>query len=847
MELDLELFRQKLRIHRPPDINLSVIDIAPENPQRTMVFLHGFGGNATQWKYQLAKFSQANRVIAPDLSGHGQSDKPRGPYRMTDILVDLDKALDVLGVHEPIVLCAHSFGGAVASEFAAEYPQRVARLVLIAVAGEFRLNPIYRLLLRLPFSIMQALAPVTRQWLGAPPGILKAWYEENLRDWNGWSLFRSLTIPTLVVRGHLDIVFERPLYEEVVRAIPNAEEVDVGASGHMVMLERREAVNRAIERFLEARPRSWRDSDIGSQDKQPARFTAERPWVAHYEESVPFTIAIPRIPLQGLLESAAHRYPSRAALNFEGSRITYRRLSQEVNRFAHALLGLGLKPGERVILILPNCPQIVISFYGTLAAGGVVVFTLPTSDPVELIRQIRDSGASFLVTLTEYDDLIQQIRGELEPSGTSTLRHILFTQIGDYLPLPKRLRILTSQEQRKRHLLDIPLDASMHIFNQVLYNLPKESPEVEVSAQDLAVIQYTGGTTAEPKGVMLSHRNLLANALQTRYWMPEAIEGRERFLCALPIAHSYGLTAALNVPIALGAELILKPDFVVEDVLKTIRNRHPTIFPGVPQMYVAIEDYPKVRRFRVQSIKACISGSAPLPVEVQEAFEKLTRGRLVEGYGLTEASPATHANPLNGLRKVGSIGVPLPSTEARVVDLRSGRQSVPVGHIGELAVRGPQVMLGYWQKRKETKQVLAADGWLLTGDVAQMDADGYFRIIARKADMWYPTRPGKPAFPRDVEEVLFEIPQIKEAVVIAIAGQPIAFVIPKKEPPSAEALILYCKRRLPPELVPRLAIFVDDFPRTFIGKVLRRELARRYELSRTEPVSPARAEDWEQG
>jgi long-chain acyl-CoA synthetase len=194
---------------------------------------------------------------------------------------------------------------------------------------------------------------------------------------------------------------------------------------------------------------------------------------------------------------------------------------------------------------------------------------------------------------------------------------------------------------------------------------------------------------------------------------------------------------------------------------------------------------------------------------------------------------------LNGLRKVGSIGIPLPSTEARVVDLRRGRQSVPVGHIGELAVRGPQVMMGYWQKPGETSQVLVADGWLLTGDVAQMDVDGYFRIIARKADMWYPTRPGKPAFPRDVEEVLFEIPQIKEAVVIAIAGQPIAFVIPKKERPTVEAVLSYCKRRLAPELVPRLVIFVDDFPRTFIGKVLRRELARRYESSRSQAVNPS--------
>jgi long-chain acyl-CoA synthetase len=244
---------------------------------------------------------------------------------------------------------------------------------------------------------------------------------------------------------------------------------------------------------------------------------------------------------------------------------------------------------------------------------------------------------------------------------------------------------------------------------------------------------------------------------------------------------------------------------------------------------VDINDFPNVRKYGIESIKACISGSAPLPVEVQEAFEKLTRGRLVEGYGLTEASPVTHANPMEGTRKVGSIGIPFPSTDARVVDLKRGRREVPVGHIGELAVRGPQVMMGYWQNPKETAHVLTQDGWLLTGDVAQMDSDGYFRIIARKADLWYPTRQEEPAFPRDVEEVLYEIPQVKEAAVVAIAGQPVAFVIAKKERPTAESIIAYCKRRLPPELVPRLVIFLEEFPRTFIGKVLRRELARRVE------------------
>lgn len=302
-------------------------------------------------------------------------------------------------------------------------------------------------------------------------------------------------------------------------------------------------------------------------------------------------------------------------------------------------------------------------------------------------------------------------------------------------------------------------------------------------------------------------------------------------MCVLPLSHSYGMTTALTVPIALGATLILKARYEVTDILETIKRLRPTIFPGVPQMYVAIKEFPGVRKYGVNSIKACISGSAPLPVEVQEAFEKLTRGRLVEGYGLTEASPVTHGNPLNGLRKIGTIGIPFPSTEARIVDLLNPKKEVATGQIGELAVRGPQVMLGYWKNAEETQRVLSKNGWLLTGDVAQKDDDGYYRIIARKADMWYPAKPGEPAFPRDVEEVLFEVPQVKEAAVVAIAGQPVAFVIARKERPTSEALIAYCTRRLPPVLVPRLVIFVDEFPRTFIGKVLRRELARHFEQS----------------
>lgn len=837
MQIDLELYRRTVRVKVQPPLRLSVIDVAPDQPQRTLVFIHGFGGRATQWQYQIRQFSDYNRTIAFDLRGHGRSDKPRDGYDMEHMLADLSAGLDRLGVIAPIVLIGHSFGGAIVAEYARQNPKRVSHVVLIASAAEYRLNALYRTLLQLPSQTLQFLAPFTRKWLGAPPQILKAFYEQNLCCWQGWEAFRSLSMPTLVIRGHLDRVFATPAFEEVARTIPTAEEVDVGASGHMVMLERREAVNRAIQRFLEAGKSSFSKADIDNPEGQRARLVEERPWLPYYDAGAPYTIAVPAVPLQSLLESAHRRFPHQTALIFEGSRLTYQQVNLAANRFANLLHSLGVRPGERVMLILPNLPQLVISFYGALKAGAVAVFTLPNTEPAELIRQIRDSGAVVLVTLTQFDELIYRIKNELQPAGDSPLRHVIFAHIADYLPLSKRLALRLNPEQYRRHRLDVPMNAGMHRFKDSLEQQSVELAEIESTANesedgdipaDLAVIQYTGGTTASPKGVMLSHHNLLANAIQTRHWIPKAREGQERFLCVAPLSHSYGLTAALNTPVALGAALILKAHFEVKDTLKTIRSERPTIFPGVPQMFVAIIDFPGVRKYGVASIRWCISGSAPLPIEVQEAFEKLTRGRLVEGYGLTEASPVTHANPLEGLRKVGSIGIPLPSTQARVMDLHKGHSEVPPGQIGELAVRGPQVMLGYWKNPAATRRILSADGWLLTGDVAQMDADGYFRIIARKADMWYPARPGEPAFPRDVEEVLFEVPQVKEAAVVAIAGQPIAFVIPRSREtrPTAESLIAYCKRRLPPELAPRVVIFVEDFPRTFLGKVLRRELAK---------------------
>jgi len=811
MNIDLDLYRHEVRVSINPLVRLSAIDISPDRPQRTIIFIHGFGGYAGQWIYQLQKFSLANRVIALDLRGHGLSDKPYSGYDMTSMQADLEKAFEILKVNTPFVLVGHSFGGALATEFALNHPEQIESLILMATAGEFKLNPLFRFGLSLPIPLLRLIGPFTRTWLAAPPRALKPFYHENLAKWVGWDKFANLQVPTLVVRGHRDLVFERPLFEKVTKSIPGAEEANIRTSGHLVMLERREAVDRALERFLEGESqRSWRDDKPVSVKSSREVLEQERPWLAHYEKGVPYTIGIPNIPVHHLLRSAVRRFPRNTAVIFEGGRLSYRKLNHEANRFANALISLGLGKGARVVLLMPNIPQMVIGFFGTLKAGMTAVFIPPLTEPDELINVIKEVDASALVTLKPGAGLARQIQENIN------LPHVILTDPGEYLPLPKKL----IARWRNRGLTA----PGAIRFHRWLAGQSRRSPTLEITPEDMAVIQFTGGTTAASKGVMLSHRNLVANALQTRHWMPDAKEGKERFLSALPFSHSYGLTTALTVPVTLGATMILKAQFQIKGVLESIKKYRPTIFPGVPNMYVAINNFRGVRRYGIRSINACISGSAPLPVEVQEAFEKLTKGRLVEGYGLTEASPVTHANPLYGERKVGSIGIPLPSTDAKVVDLMHGRKEVEPGQIGELAVRGPQVMLGYWKDEKGTSKVITKDGWLLTGDVAQMDSDGYFRIIARKADMWYPSKPSEPAFPRDVEEVIYEIPQVKEAAVVAVASHPFAFVIAGKERPTPEAVIAYCKRRLPPHLVPRFVIFMDDFPRTFIGKIVRYQL-----------------------
>ncbi|MGQ0602383.1 MAG: alpha/beta fold hydrolase, partial [Anaerolineales bacterium] len=804
-----------------PLLRLSAIDISPDHPARTMVFIHGFGGNARQWKYQLQKFSDDSRCIALDLRGFGMADKPAdAQYTMSEFVNDIDRALNVLGVTEPFVLLGHSFGGAIVAEYALAHPERVSKLVLLASAVEYNLHPIHKAALRLPTALLNvAQAAWLKDLFFTTPHIMQTMYRNTLSGWNGRDLFRQLRVPTLVIRGNRDVVFEPKYFEEVARIIPNAEEVNVGASAHLVMLERRDAVNRAIERFV-TETKSRRAPDGALEADAQDKLRQERPWLGHYDEGVPFTIGIPNMPIYRFLRSAARRFPLKTAIVFEGNRLSYRRLNRESSRFANMLRSAGVQQGEKVLLLLPNLPQTVIAYYGALKMGAVVVFTTPLSEPNELARQVRESGAAALVTLTKLADVARTVKAQ------TGLKHVILTNVKDYLPEPQKLAFMLTREVKEGHKLEQPLEPGLHLLSAELYKHEPHAPEVNVQPDDLALIQFTSGTTAEPKGVMLSHRNLIANTLQTRHWLPSAKEGKETFLSVLPFSHVYGMTAAMNVPIALAATMIVMPSFSTEAVLNAIKAYRPTIFPGVPTMYMALNNFPGVRKYGIGSIKACLSGSAPLPVEVQEAFEKLTKGKLVEGYGLTEATTATHANPLGGRRRVGSIGIPLPSTEARIVDLASG-QTLPSGQVGELAVRGPQVMMGYWPEGRS--DFITPDGWLLTGDMARMEADGFVEIVARKREMILAG--AYQVYPRDVEEVLYEHPKVKEVAVVGVPqatspGQLVkAFVVLREGSQlSAEELIALCKRRLEEYAVPWEIEFRNELPKNFVGKVVRRLL-----------------------
>jgi long-chain acyl-CoA synthetase len=537
----------------------------------------------------------------------------------------------------------------------------------------------------------------------------------------------------------------------------------------------------------------------------------------HYEPDVKPHLHYPKITLPQMLEQTAGKHPNNTALIYFGNRITYAQLLDHVNRLAAGLQALGVQKGDRVALMMPNCPQFVIAYFGAMQAGAVVVATSPMYTPREAEHQWRDSGAETIIVDRRLLPVVQAVREKLP------LKNVIVTGLRDYYPahfaaLQKSLR------SKSRHAIR----NTQHVLWRDILHVSRFTFHVSLKPSDLACLQYTGGTTGTSKGAMLTHANLVINAHQACHWLTSGHEENAYTLvAALPLFHIYAMTCVMISTVWLGGAAVLLPRFELRAALNVIRKYHPTIFHGVPTMYVAFNNAPRVERYGFHSLRYCMSGGAPLPVEVQQKFEALTGGKLVEGYGLTETSPVTHINPLSGTRKVGSIGVPISDTDAKIVDLETGARDLPPGEVGEIVIRGPQVMKGYWNQPEETARALR-DGWLYTGDIAKMDEDGFFYIVDRKKDMIIAG--GFNIYPREVEEVLFEHPKIKEAAVIGVPdayrGETVkAFVVPQDGATlTPDEIIAFCRERLAAYKVPRLIEFREAIPKTGVGKYLRRAL-----------------------
>ncbi len=548
----------------------------------------------------------------------------------------------------------------------------------------------------------------------------------------------------------------------------------------------------------------------------------ERPWHRHYDAGVPTTIDYPDVPLFYFLEDVARRVPGNPCTVFRDQVIRYGEMNGLVDRLAASLAASGLKKGGRVGLVLPNIPQFILAYYAILKAGGVVVAMNPSYKQRELEFQAADAEIEVLVGLSSAAELLQTVRDRLG------LRQVILTHLEDALEMAGWIReaaVSSPPDQGSgiRWLRDV-----------VLAQPPGSSAQVQVSADDLAILQYSGGTTGTPKGAIGLHRNLVANSLMFRHWLVGLVDGNESTLMAIPMYHVYGMVVGMSVSILLGAKMVLISDpRNLENLLRNIETYQTSFFPGVPTMYAMINQFPDVQagKYNLRSVRACISGSAPLLKEVKERFERLTGAQLMEGYGLSEAPTATHCNPMFGEKRTGSIGLPLPDVDCQIVSLDDGETPLPTGEAGELLIRSPQVMQGYFNQPGETENTLRG-GWLHTGDIARMDADGYFYLVDRKKDMLKVS--GFTVWPREIEQVIADHPKVFD-VSVAGVPDPIRGEVPKAwivlrpgENLDRQEIIDWCRQALVYYKVPAQVEFLDALPRTLVGKVLRRELIRRH-------------------
>jgi long-chain acyl-CoA synthetase len=550
----------------------------------------------------------------------------------------------------------------------------------------------------------------------------------------------------------------------------------------------------------------------------------ERPWLQHYDAGVPAHLDYPQQTMDQILAESAGRAPGAVLTVFKGARLTYGKVDRLVDRMAAGLQLLGLQEGDRVVIHLPNCPQFVITYYAILRAGGIAVPCNPAYVGREMEHQLNDSGAEIAVTMTSFYPTIRAVRGR------TPLRHVIVAKLKTYLPVPLCLLFTLFRERSSGHALCISGEANTHWFGDVLRSARSRPQRTAVNLDQTAVLMYTGGTTGIPKGAQLTHRNLVVNAAQCAFWLRTTERGAS-LLTALPLFHSYAMTTCMNHAVFVGGSMILVPDpRDLSDVLGTIHKHRPTVYPGVPAMYVAINNSRDAvsGRYDLGSIEACISGAAALPTEVQESFQQVSGAHLVEGYGLSEASPVTHINPVFDRVAGGFIGIPVPDTDAKIVDLETGTRELSPGEVGELCVRGPQVMKGYWNAPSETAAVLR-EGWLYTGDIATMTESGYFRLVDRKKDIILGAG-GYNIYPREIEDVLYEHPKVKEAVAAGIPwgdkGERVKVwvVLREGQEATADEILRFCADRLAPYKRPKAVEFRNDIPKTLVGKMLRRLL-----------------------
>lgn len=548
----------------------------------------------------------------------------------------------------------------------------------------------------------------------------------------------------------------------------------------------------------------------------------EKPWLKLYPKEIPSELNYPEQTVQEYLVKTAKEFPDKMAIHFMGKEFTYRYLHESALKVAAYLQKIGLEKGDRVAIMLPNTPQSVISYYGILFAGGVVVQTNPLYMERELEFQMKDSGAKAIIAMDILFPRVSKVMPQTD------LQHVIVTAIKDFLPFPKNLIYPFIQKKQYGISVNVKHEGNNHLFTEILKGPAGPIKEYEFDFnEDLALLQYTGGTTGFPKGVMLTHRNLVSNAAMCNAWLYKTKRGEEVVLGILPFFHVYGMTTVIILTVMEANKMILLPKFDAETTLKTIQKQRPTLFPGAPTIYIGLLNHPKINEYDLSSIDSCISGSSALPVEVQQNFEKITGGKLVEGYGLTETSPVTHANFLwDEPRVKGSIGLPWPDTDAAIKSSETG-EFLPPGEVGEICVKGPQVMKGYWNRPDETEQTLK-DGWLLTGDLGYMDERGYFYVVDRKKDMIIAG--GYNIYPREIEEVLYEHEAVQEVVAAGVPhpyrGETVKAYIVLKDGANVteEELNQFVRKQLAAYKVPRIYEFREELPKTAIGKILRRKL-----------------------